>query len=785
MPLTPNGKLDRRALPAPETSGREAGASFIAPRTLTEELLAALWTELLGVEQISRDDSFFDLGGHSLLVTQLISRIRAAFAVEVPVRWVFDAPTVAGLSAHIDAARREDQALRVPPLTPVPRTGDLPLSFAQQRLWFLDQLEGGSATYTIPAALRLSGPLHVAALVASLSALVQRHEALRTTFPAVQGIPVQVIAPHAVVSLAVVDLQTVPAEAQALEVQRLGTAEAQCPFDLARDMLLRATLLRLGADDHVLLVTIHHIVADGWSMGILIHEVATLYRAFVAGQSSPLPPLPIQHADFAHWQCAWLQGDELARQLTYWQEQLAGAPAVLALPTDRPRPAVQTFRGGIEYFQLSVALTQQLQALGRACEATLYMTLLGAYGTLLARYSGQEDMIIGSPIANRTRQELEGLIGFFVNTLLVRLDLTGDPTFTELLARARQITLAAYAHQDLPFEKLVEELQPVRSLSHTPLFQVAFVLQNAPIEQLELPGLSLAPMAIETGTSKFDMTLMMQETAQGLHGAWEYNSDIFEAVTIRRMISQFQTFLAGVVAQPQQQVATIPLLTDAERHQLLVQRHDTQATYPQAPYLHQWFEVQVARTPEALAVQCDDQQLTYGALNHRANQLAHYLQSLGVSPGVLVGLCVERSLELVVGLLGILKAGGAYVPLDPTYPAERLAFMLADAQVRVVVTQATWTDGLPAAAVPVVCVDTDWGAIAPQPTMNPNSGVTPAHPAYVIYTSGSTGQPKGVLVSHAQVIRLFTATQAWLRADARDVWSLFHSYAFDFSVWDF
>jgi hypothetical protein len=473
---------------------------------------------------------------------------------------------------------------------------------------------------------------------------------------------------------AVVDLRSLPEATHQAEVERLATSEAQQPFDLAMGPLLRATLLHLGEAEHVLLLTMHHIVSDGWSMGVLIRELAALYEAFSSGSPSPLPQLPIQYADFAHWQRQWLQGEVLAAQLSYWQQQLTGAPALLELPTDRPRPAVWTFGGATQFLALPEPLSQKLKILSQRSGVTLFMTLLAAFQTLLYRYTGQEDICIGSPIANRNRSETEGLIGFFVNTLVLRTDMSENPSFQELLGRVREVTLGAYAHQDLPFEQLVEALQPERSLSHQPLFQVMFVLENTPISGLELPDLTISSLNIDSSTAKFDLTLSMEDTEQGLVGSLEYNTDLFDATTISRMLGHFQTLLEGIVVNPEQRLSDLPLLTQPERQQLLVEWNDTQVDYPKDVCVHQLFEAQVEQTPEAVAVVFEDQQLTYGELNRRANQVAHHLRSLGVGPDTLVGICVERSLEMIVGFLGILKAGGAYVPLDPSYPQERLGF---------------------------------------------------------------------------------------------------------------
>ncbi|MEH2411054.1 amino acid adenylation domain-containing protein [Nostoc sp.] len=678
---------------------------------------------------------------------------------------------------------KKENASRTKITSPSRDSNIFPLSFAQQRLWFLEQLEPGNPFYNQPAAVRLTGALNLAVLEQSFNEILRRHEVLRTTFSTVEGQPVQVIAPTLALKLPVVDLQKLPDADREKEVLRLATKEAKVPFNLVEGPLLRCTLLRLDEAEYVLLFTMHHIISDGWSKGILIREIATLYEAFSTGEFSPLAELAIQYADFAAWQRKWLQGDVLQSQISYWKKQLEGAPSVLELPTDHPRSAVQTFQGASYSFELSVELSQALKKLSQQQGTTLFMTLLAAFQTLLWRYTGQEDIVVGSPIANRNRAKIEGLIGFFVNTLVLRTNLASNPTFGELLTRVREVALGAYTHQDLPFEKLVDELQPQRSLSYTPLFQVMFALQNAPMSALELPGLSLSLLASESGSTKFDLTLLMTETAQALVGSLEYNTDLFESSTISRMAEHLQTLVSGIVANPQQRLSELPLLTQAEKA-LLVKWNDTSLEYPQHQCIHQLFEAQVERTPDTVAVVFDDQQLTYCELNARANQLAHYLQKLGVEPEVLVGICVERSLEMVIGLLGILKAGGAYVPLDPAYPAERLAFILQDAQIPVLLTQQRLRENLPESQTRTVCLDTDWGSIAGQSQQNLISNCTTDNLAYIIYTSGSTGQPKGVLVNHANVVRLFVATESWYHFNQQDVFSLFHSYAFDFSVWE-
>ena len=755
LPLTPNGKVDQRALPDPQL--HHSGDKFVAPRTPIEEMLAQIWALVLKVEQVGIQDNFFELGGHSLLLTQLISRIRTTFKVELSLDSVFEEATVAQMAQEIEQWQQQQLELTYPPLLPIPRNADIPLSFAQQRLWFLDQLKPNSAFYNMPLSWRVQGQLQVTALEQSLREIIHRHEALRTNFITVDGQPVQIIQPITAWTLLIVDWQHLPTTDQEIAAQQLAIAQAQQPFDLASEPLFRATLVVLSETDHMLVVCMHHIVSDGWSMGVFVQELSSLYEAFSQDQPSPLALLPVQYADFALWQRQWLAGDVLQTQLAYWQQQLVNAPALLSLPTDRPRPPVQTERGEHLTFVLSSELTVALTQLSQQQGVTLFMTLLAAYDILLYRYTGQTDILVGSPIANRNHSEIEGLIGFFVNTLVLRTDVSGNPSFAELLGRVRDMAIDAYAHQDLPFEMLVEALQPQRSLSHTPLFQVMFVLQNAPMPEVELAGLTVTSLPAQGTTAKFDLTLAMENTAAGLVGVWEYNTDLFDRSTIERTAGHFQTLLEAIVANPMGLISQLPLLSEVEQRQLLVEWNDTQVEYPHDLCIHQLFESQAQRTPDAVAVVYENQQLTYHELNCRANQLAHYLRGLGVGREVLVGICVERSLLMVVGLLGILKAGGAYVPLDPEYPTERLSFMLEDAQVGVLLTQQGLVDRLPPHQAQQVFLDTDWQLICGSFQDNPITGVQATNLAYVIYTSGSTGQPKGVQISHNAVINFLSA----------------------------
>jgi amino acid adenylation domain-containing protein len=628
------------------------------------------------------------------------------------------------------------------------------LSFAQQRLWFLDQWEPGSSTYNFITAVRLTGLLNFAAFERSINEILRRHEALRTTFATVDGQPVQVVASPKAFALSVRSLQHLPENEREAEARRLVKDEQSKSFDLVKGPLFRPTLLQLGEAEHILILSMHHIVSDGWSMGILFRELTSLYAAFSAGHPSPLPELSIQYGDFAKWQREWLQGKVLERQLSYWKMQLQGIPAVSNIPTDRPRPAVQGHRGKAQYLELTKELTEGLKALSRKEGVTLFMTLLAAFQTLLCRYTSQEDIVVGSPIANRNRPEIEGLIGFFVNTLVLRTDVSGNPSFRELLGRVRKMALGAYEHEDLPFEKLVEELQPERSPSYSPLFQVMFFLQSAPNAGLEFQSLSVSPVRLDTETTRFDLTLSIDKTAPGLSGALQYNTDLFHDATITRMIGHFQILLKRIVADADLRISDLPILTEAEKHQLLVEWNDTAADYPKDRCIQQLFEAQAACTPDGVAVVFENKQLTYAELNTRANQLAHHLIALGLGPEVLVGICLERSLELIVGLLAILKAGGAYVPLDPAYPKERLAFMLTDAQVPLLLTQHALLGQLSGYPGRIVCLDRDWEAISTIPLTDPLCRATAGNLAYVIYTSGSTGKPKGVAVRQRGVIRL-------------------------------
>ncbi len=770
------GRIDEQVkVRAREGKAREGAA---AARSVEEEILAAIWREVLWLERVSREEDFFDLGGHSLLAVQVLARIRESLGVELPVRSVFEAPTLAALAARIRAAREAGDAgagRRAPPLERVTRSGSLPLSFAQERLWFLAQLEPESPWYNIAGAMRLRGPLHAARLQASLSEVVCRHEALRTGFVAEDGRPVQVVHPPGGLWLPVLDLAGLPRERREAEALRGAGEEARRPFDLTRGTPLRAALMRLSGEEHLLVLVVHHIVADGWSLGVLVREVADLY------DGSPLPELPIQYADFAVWQRGWLTPQVVERQLGYWRERLAGVP-VLELPSDRPRTPVRGWRGSSRTLQTAAELTAALRALGRQEGATLFMVLLAGFAALLSRLSGETDFAVGTPVAGRDRVETEGLIGFFVNTLVLRTDLGGEPDFRTVVRRVREAVLEAHAHQDVPFEKLVEELRPQRSLAHSPLFQVLFAFQNAPLQSFSAGGLSFTPCAVDSGAAQFDLSLLMAETGQGISVTLGFATDLFAAATGRRMLEHFRTLLAGAVSDASRPLSDLPLLTPAEADQLLVEWGEGGGVASGAPCLPWWFEEQAVRVPETVAVVGSGERLTYRELNARANRLAHHLRVLGVGPEVRVGVMLERSPDLVVALLGVLKAGGGYVPLDPAYPWERLAFMLEDSRAEVVLTRESLAGRVAESGARVVDV-ADPG-IEEGSAADPRRWSEPGHVAYVIYTSGSTGRPKGVVIEHgAAAAFVGWALGMFSRAELAGVLAA-TSVCFDLSVFE-
>ncbi len=774
LPMTPNGKVDRQALPAPGTENR----SCAAPTNAVEELLAAIWAQVLGTERVGIHDNFFHIGGHSLMATQLISRVRSAFQVELPLRCLFEMPTVAEIARQVQSLQGR---AAVPAI--VPRRGGeyTELSFAQQRLWFLDQLVPASPLYHMPVAIRLSGKLSVDALHQSFNQVVNRHEALRTTFPFIDGRPVQMIQPASPMALHCIDISSISGASQGSLVSQLTTTEFQRPFDLAAGPLLRIKLLKLQEHEHILLLTTHHIVSDGWSLGVLVHELTHLYRSICTGTSADLPELSIQYADFAQWQREWLQGGTLENQLDYWKQQLEGIGAPLSLSTLRPRPPVQTHRGSRETVILPVDLVQSLNASSRREGVTLFMTLLAAFQVLLSRYSGQTKISVGSPIANRTRGEVEPLIGFFVNTLIFRTDLSGDPDLHELLQRVRNICLGAYAHQDLPFERLVEVLQPERDLAHNPLFQAAFVLQNSPTDEVALPDLSWQVLEPSSGIAKFDLTLEVTERSDGLRVSFEYNTDLFDAEFVRTMLSHFRRLLDHVAMDSSTRISELPLLAPEDHSRIVEEWNATGTPYPDK-CVHELLEDQVNRTPEALALKFGDRDLSYLELNQRANRIARYLRRRGVKPGDLVGIAMERSPEMAAAWLGVLKAGAAYLPLDPAYPPERLSFMMRDSGARFLLVQghvATDADGVEAV------VNLDSPEIQHEQDNNLPASACPESLAYVMYTSGSTGIPKGIAIPHRGIVRLVSNTN-YVDLNPSDVVAQVSNSSFDaitFELW--
>ncbi|MFN6571992.1 non-ribosomal peptide synthetase [Dendronalium sp. ChiSLP03b] len=783
IPKTSSGKIQRRATRAQfqnselnivesdilkisdivkkETQLQRSELLALPPREC-QPLLESYLTELLaGVLSIAVDDvnlqePLSTLGLDSLKVFELKNRIEVDLEVEVSVADFFEGMSGRSLVTKLLAQMTTDALPSLSFIQQDKNTSHYPLSFSQQGLWFINQLTPDTPTYNIPIVINFKGCINFTALQDSLNQIIRRHEVLRTSFTVVDGQPVQVVNEAVPLTLMVEDLRSLSENERIQEAQRLATEFAQQPFDLSAQSLLRSKIFQLNDINYQLLVTLHHIIADGWSISILIKEITALYEAFSTAKLSPLPELPIQYRDFVNWQRKWLDGERTQSLLSYWKQKLQDELPVLNLPTDRPRSPVQTFNGTQAKLVLSQTLTKALKKLSHQEGVTLFMTLLAAFKTLLYRYTGQTDILVGSPIANRNRAEIESLIGFFVNVLVLRTDLSGDLSFQELLARVKSTALEAYVHQDLPFEKLVEELQPNRDLSYNPLFQVMFVLQNVPKPNLNLTDVSITYEESYNGTSKFDLTLFMEDSEQGLVATCEYNTNLFNADTVTRMLGHLQTLLTSIVSDPQQRVADLQLLTSSEIQKLLVEWNDTKTDYPQDKCIHQLFEAQVEKTPNAVAVVFDNQELTYQELNDRANQLAHYLQELGVKPEVIVGVCMKRSPEMLIALLAILKVGGAYVPLDPAYPQERLAFMLEDSQAKVLLIQSHLVELFAKSNLHVVCIDRDSDLLSQQSRENLLSEGKPNHLAYVIYTSGSTGVPKGVAIEHQSCVALLT-----------------------------
>ncbi|MEH1824939.1 MAG: amino acid adenylation domain-containing protein [Nostoc sp.] len=862
LPLTLNGKVDRRNLPGCDRTRPNLEETFVAPRNSIEEKLAVIWTALLALDQIGVNDNFFQLGGHSLIATQLLSRVREVFQVELSFHHIFDKPTIAGLAQLITQYSQREQQLQRPTIQRIEREGLLPVSFAQERVYFIQQLAPESIAYQFQATMRFQGQLNVPILQQCLKEIVLRHEIFRTTYPAVNGRLFQVIHPAQPISFRVIDLQTFPesereGKAQCLieaEVQKpfdrrgggaggreqgeqslprsrsvsqrsreaernMGTspaikgaltgAESELPsqfspllpapcspasFDLNQLPLVRWVLFKLSEQEHLLIHIEHHITHDGWSFNVFLGELLELYQAFCLGNPSPLPQPLLQFVDFAHWQRQWVKSQEAKRQQAYWQQKLSGSSPLLALPYVRPRPTEQTYNGDQIRVELPIDLCESLRVLSRQEGVTLFMTMLGAFLVILHRYTGQDDLSVGTAVANRRMQEVEKLIGMIVNNLVLRTDLSGNPTFRELLGRVRQVTLEAYANEDLPFDQVVEVLKPIRNLSHNPLFQVMFSFHDSPMPDLSLPSLDISlHEPISNKSAKFDLDLLViprseqrvqngsKTGAKGITLVLEYNSDLFDAGTIQQILEQYQNLLASTVDNPEQRISELPLLTQTQQ-QLLREWNQTHREYLNKECIHKLFAAQVDLTPYAVAIQQADEQLTYRELSDRANQLAHHLQSLGVKPETLVGICVERSLEMIVGLLGILKAGGAYIPLDPAYPQERLTDILEDTQLSILLTQERFQDKLPNYAGKIICLDTDWLEIAQHSTANPINEVQLHNLAYMIYTSGSTGKPKGVMIEQRSLTNFtLTATHEY-GINASDNILQFASICFDASV---
>ena len=798
LPLTPNAKVDRNALPVPVPARPELQDDYVAARTPTERALSAIWVDVLGLDRVGVNDNFIELGGHSLRATQIVTRLRETFRIELSLRSFFENPTVACLATIVDEMISKGGHSAQTGIPRAKRDGVLPLSFSQERVWFLQRLQPTSIAYNFQCALHFKGPLDVTALRQSLSEIVRRHEVFRTTFPEVDGVPVQVVHDAQPVDLPIVDLRDLPQRERDTHMSQVLDREFQQHFDLTKLPLVRWMLFELDDNEHVLIHIEHHLLHDGWSFNVFLGELFGHYNAFQAGGESSLPELPAQFVDFAIWQRHWMQGEEAARQLEYWKEQLADAPSMLALPYDRPRPAKQEFRGAAPRVEIPIELCESLRTLSREEHVTLFVTMLAAFATLLHRYSDQDDICIGSGVANRRWRETETMSGMVINNIVLRMDLTSNPTFRELLQRASEITLEATANQDVPFDMVVDAIQPERKLSHNPLFQVMFGFHDAPMPAIELKDLDTEfGLVLSNKSAKFDMTIIVIPHSEqrlglpagsvndGLTMIWEHNSDLFNADTIHRMTDYYKGLLEAVIADPDQRISDLPMLTEQQRQDFVVERAQTCTTFPRESTIQDLFEEQVDRSPGAIALAFDDQRCTYSQLNAQANSLAHHLGKLGVGANVPVGMCMERGIDMVVGMLGILKAGGAYVPMDPDYPRQRLDFMLSDTEAPVLLTQQHLLEKIGTVKSKTVCLDSDWSSISEQSQSNPERTATATDHAYVIYTSGSTGAPKGVVVDHRAVVRLVRDTN-YVQLDPSDRIAQASNASFDaatFEIW--
>ena len=762
LPLTPNGKIDRLSLPVPNAGSYRQEQTYIQPRNPLETSLVRLWEQVLGIRGIGIEDNFFVLGGHSLLAARLISRLRDELGIELNLRDVFESPTIAAMAETIQSGERSTPISDdLPEIKPIPKRERAPLSFFQQRLWFLEQLTPYTPTYNEAIAFRLLGGLDIQALEHSLEEIIHRHEILRTTFSIIGGEAFQIIHPPETFQFVLVNLskRRLSDDNGIYSIEsilpRSLTEQASQYFNLRDGLLIRAILFRISEEEHALQIVMHHTVCDEWSMGVLQNEIGALYNAYSQGLSPTLEQIPFQYADYAAWQHEHLQGTRLDNLLAYWKNQLSGELPLIGLPIDRPRPGVKTFRGANYYLRIPTPLVEELNKLSQQQGATLFMTMLAGFMTLLHRYSGQTDLIVGTPVANREPKGSEHLIGFFVNTLVLRNDLSGNPTFEALLSRVRETALRAFEHQELPFEKLVEALQPERNLSYTPLFQVMFAFQNTPHELLELNGLAVSPVVVDNPVARFDLSLYLEETDQGMAITFNYSTDIFDESTIERMADHLRVLFEDIAAHPKRRISDLAILGVAEKRRLLFDWNATDSTWSLEPYhcVHELIETQARLHPNAIALKFENEILTYGELDRQANQLAHFLISQGITLETRVGLYMERSLEMIVGLLGIMKAGGAYMPLDREYPWERLVYMLKDSGAKILLTKSTL---LPESAqvqdVRIICLDRDFDLIRLEKEENPGIPVNQSNLVYVIYTTGSTGKPKGVEIEHRELL---------------------------------